>query len=131
MPLTFQVATFNLGNLHCGRSRTGIAIAHDEPVDDQQDDRAEEGADEARRLVAAVDAECPSAIACEQRAGDAERGGDEKAAGILPRHDKLRKQPHDESDHDGPDDAHRLLRRTNRWWQDAAERSAVRRGGNT
>src|SRR5512132_323281 len=90
-----------------GASRA--AIAHQQPVEDQQDDRADECADETGGLLAAIDTERLAAVRRNERTDDPDRRRDEKTARVLARHDELREQPYDDTDQDGPDDAHALL----------------------
>src|SRR5689334_25341136 len=96
-------------------------LAHEQAVQDQQDDRANERAHEAGCLLGVVDAERLPAVGRDQRSDDADRGGDEEAAGIASRHHELGEQSNDETDHDDPDDVHSLLvRRVDRPTADAA-----------
>src|SRR6185437_16356637 len=84
-----------------------LILPHEHPVEDEQDDGTDERAEESGRLAAVIDADRPPAKRRDQRAGDADGSGDEKACGIASWHDELREQSHDETDHDRPDDIHR------------------------
>ena len=87
-----------------GKRRSGLALAPNETVDDQNDDRSDHRADEPRLLAGFIPADRLSKIGRDERAGDAEQDGDDEAARVLARHQQLGDDAGYEADQYRPDD---------------------------
>ena len=75
-------------------------------VDEEDEHRADHGADESRRLPRRVNPHRLAEERREDRADDTEQRGDDEPARIASRHQEFRDDADDQADNDCPDDAH-------------------------
>jgi hypothetical protein len=75
-----------------------------EPVQEQQDHRADDRSDEACWLSGLIPAECLAEITGNKRAGDAEQNRNDATAGIFSRHQQFRDGADDKADDQNPND---------------------------
>src|SRR5262245_29836795 len=80
-----------------------------QPIENEQDDRADDGHDETHRIALAVQPHGPPQKPAEQRSGDAQQYGDDEPAGVAPGHQELRDDADDQTEDDPTDDSHLIL----------------------
>ena len=77
-----------------------------EPVDQQQDDRANDRRDEADGLTERIPTGRAADVTRHERAGDAEQRRDDEATGVIPRHQEFSDNTDQQTDHEHGDDFH-------------------------
>jgi hypothetical protein len=95
------------GGLSLENALYRAASSGHQPVDEQHDDSAHDGADDAGAFSRAIPSERLAKVARHERADDSQNGRQNEAGRlVVSRHDELRNHAHDETDDDRPDDAH-------------------------
>jgi hypothetical protein len=92
-----------LGRAEARPSRS-ISRAKDQAIDQEQEHRAHDGADESRRLAGLVPFQRVPEIRSDERSCDADQNREDAAAGIAARHEKFRDRADQQSDYQRPDD---------------------------
>src|SRR5262245_44191228 len=80
--------------------------AGDEPVEHEQDDRADHRHDEANGIPRLIEADRATEPSSEHGPHDSQHRGQDEAARVAARHQELGDDSHDESEDDPDDDAH-------------------------
>src|SRR4029077_3044089 len=90
------------------RAGVGDLVGRHQPVpDEQHHKRADHGADQAGALIGPIPADRLADEGCDERANDAEHGGEDEARRIVrSRRQKTRDDAGNETDDDDPDDVH-------------------------
>ena len=97
--------------------------SHEQPVQQQQEHRADDRGDDPRTLAGVgVPAQGTAEEAGQQGASHADQHGDDEPAGILPGHQKLGDRADDQPDDQGPQDSHSSLQ----GWAEDISASRVR-----
>src|SRR5205085_6230551 len=84
--------------------RSNASTARDHPVDEQKEERADNGRDEARPLILAIPAHVVADPTGKESAGNSQEHGDDAAAGIFARHQQLGDSPREAADDNPADD---------------------------
>src|SRR5687767_6318431 len=89
MAREFARAPWLVAERRSWRSRSGSAAAQHQAVDEEQDERTDDGGDEARTFARFIPADCLAEESREQRTRNAEKDRDDAAARIAPGHQQL------------------------------------------
>ncbi len=115
----FEVLAFPIRNVLGGDVRAPLgrrgalaksdaaAARQHEPVEAEDDDRADDGHDESGRLTLAIQAHHAPQPAAEHGPDDAEHDREDNPARVRSRHDEPRHQTDDQAEHDPQEDVHR------------------------